>query len=76
MRPTKCVSCSWPTLGERCIPCRMRAGEEVPGRRLTVAESVTINAPESEPIISCPRSGSGREIQQLPLGEEVPRIGK
>ena len=30
MRPTKCVSYSWPTLGERCILCRMRAGEEVP----------------------------------------------
>ena len=74
MRPTKCVGCSWPTLGERCIPRRMRAGEEVPGHRLIVAESVTVSAPESAAIISCPRSGPGREVQQLPLGEEVPPI--
>lgn len=76
MRPTKCPSCSWPTLGERCIPCRMRADEEVPGHRLIVVESVTISAPELEAIISCPRSGPGCEIQQLPLGEEVPPIEK
>lgn len=76
MRPTKCVNYSWPTLGGRCIPCRMRAGEEVPGHRLIVAESVMVSAPESAAIISCPRSGSGREVQQLPLGEEVPPIEK
>ena len=76
MRPTKCFSCSWPTLGGSCIPCRIRAGEGVPEHRLIITESITINAPESAAIISCPRSGSGREVQQLPLDEEVPPIEK
>lgn len=71
MRPTKCDSCSWPTLGERCIPCRIRAGEEVPGHRFIVTESATIPTAETATIIACSRSGVEGEVQQLPLGAET-----
>lgn len=67
MKATSCVNCRWLALALQaglCQPCRIRAGETIPGHRLV--ETTEASPPVA--LIVCTRDGGGCEAVQLPLG--------
>ena len=70
MQSQPCSICRWPALALQdglCQPCRIRAGETIPGHRLVATPQVSPSAT----LIVCTRDGGGASCEALQLALEA-----